>query len=369
LRRHNPTARGFTGHEHIDLFELVNMDGRVYDPRLGRFLSPDPYVQDPTYSQSLNRYSYVWNNPLRYTDENGYWFGWDDLVDAIVGAVVGYVSYGLSTGNWGWKALAAAGIGAGIAWLGWNTMGAGTAALAKGAGTATSFTAGVSAVFSSASGYYGIQFAVVSGLNTLAHKDQLAAADKKEWNGVWTLGAYMAASVLSTSLKPLSIGAKEGGLGLRQFVGVVLTNNISDNFKDGEFDFHSIHVGPIGYDWKYRNDDKWGGFYTIFSKGLSADQRFDMGLEMFLGLSLIQSDIYLPKYHRYQCGKGVWKISKNLHDLNQWRNKVIAISKVGTFARRILQASDIYFLFRHQKTTLQYWYDENFNSDGTFIHN
>jgi len=70
-----PTARGFTGHEHIDLFELVNMDGRVYDPRLGRFLSPDPYVQDPTYSQSLNRYSYCINNPLKYTDPDGNIFG------------------------------------------------------------------------------------------------------------------------------------------------------------------------------------------------------------------------------------------------------------------------------------------------------
>jgi len=72
LRRHNPTALGFTGHEHIDLFELVNMDGRVYDPRLGRFLSPDPYVQDPTYSQSLNRYSYCVNNPLVFYDPSGY---------------------------------------------------------------------------------------------------------------------------------------------------------------------------------------------------------------------------------------------------------------------------------------------------------
>ena len=49
------------------------MNGRVYDPRLGRFLSPDPYVQAPGYSQSFNRYSYVWNNPLKYTDPDGEW--------------------------------------------------------------------------------------------------------------------------------------------------------------------------------------------------------------------------------------------------------------------------------------------------------
>ncbi len=48
------------------------MNGRVYDPVLGRFLTPDPLVQAPTLSQSWNRYSYVWNNPLRNTDPSGY---------------------------------------------------------------------------------------------------------------------------------------------------------------------------------------------------------------------------------------------------------------------------------------------------------
>ncbi|PLW98927.1 MAG: hypothetical protein C0591_03525, partial [Marinilabiliales bacterium] len=64
-------SRGFTGHEHLDNFDLINMNGRVYDPWLGRFLSPDPIVQAPNYSQSYNRYSYVFNNPLKYTDPTG----------------------------------------------------------------------------------------------------------------------------------------------------------------------------------------------------------------------------------------------------------------------------------------------------------
>ncbi|PKR82328.1 hypothetical protein CW751_00580 [Brumimicrobium salinarum] len=63
--------RGYTGHEHLPHFELINMNGRIYDPILGRMLSPDKYVQDPIFSQSYNRYSYVWNNPLRYTDPSG----------------------------------------------------------------------------------------------------------------------------------------------------------------------------------------------------------------------------------------------------------------------------------------------------------
>jgi RHS repeat-associated protein len=66
--------REFTGQEQIPDTGLVNMNGRVYDPVLGRFLSPDPNVQDASDTQSYNRYSYVLNNPLRYTDPTGYFW-------------------------------------------------------------------------------------------------------------------------------------------------------------------------------------------------------------------------------------------------------------------------------------------------------
>jgi len=66
------TDRGFTGHEHLDRFGLINMNGRMYDPVVGRFLGVDPIVQAPDYSQSFNGYSYCWNNPLKYTDPSGY---------------------------------------------------------------------------------------------------------------------------------------------------------------------------------------------------------------------------------------------------------------------------------------------------------
>ena len=65
------SARGFTDHEHLDRTGLIHMNGRVYDPKLGRFLSPDPIVQGQT-SQFWNRYSYVWNNPMKYNDPSGY---------------------------------------------------------------------------------------------------------------------------------------------------------------------------------------------------------------------------------------------------------------------------------------------------------
>jgi RHS repeat-associated protein len=68
--------RGFTGHEMLDDFGLIHMNGRIYDPEIGRFLSPDPYVQVPEYSQNFNRYTYVLNNPLSYTDSSGHFIDW-----------------------------------------------------------------------------------------------------------------------------------------------------------------------------------------------------------------------------------------------------------------------------------------------------
>ena len=64
-------GRGFTGHEHLTWFGLINMNARLYDPLLGRFLSPDPYVQAPDFTQNFNRYSYALNNPLKFTDDTG----------------------------------------------------------------------------------------------------------------------------------------------------------------------------------------------------------------------------------------------------------------------------------------------------------
>lgn len=63
--------RGYTGHEHLKTVGLIHMNGRIYDPALRRFLSPDNNVQDPYNSQSYNRFGYVFNNPLLYTDPSG----------------------------------------------------------------------------------------------------------------------------------------------------------------------------------------------------------------------------------------------------------------------------------------------------------
>ncbi len=74
--------RGFTGHEHLDNLDLIHMNGRVYDPTIARFLSADPQIQSPLYSQNYDRYNYVLNNPLRLVDPTGFGF-WGDVWDGI----------------------------------------------------------------------------------------------------------------------------------------------------------------------------------------------------------------------------------------------------------------------------------------------
>ena len=82
---------GYTGHEMLPEFGLINMNGRLYDPILGRFLSPDNYVQMPDFSQSFNRYSYCLNNPLKYTDPSGEYFLIDDIIAGFIGGTMNLI--------------------------------------------------------------------------------------------------------------------------------------------------------------------------------------------------------------------------------------------------------------------------------------
>jgi len=99
--------RGFTGHEHLRAYGLINMNARLYDPVVGRFLSPDPYIQFPDFTQNFNRYSYVLNNPLKYTDESGELVGWI-LAGTIMLAKIYYDGYKANNkehnpSNWDWE--------------------------------------------------------------------------------------------------------------------------------------------------------------------------------------------------------------------------------------------------------------------------
>lgn len=84
----NPDAtfhinRGYTMHEHLDDFGLINMNGRVFDPAVAQFLSPDNHIQSSNNWLNYNRYAYCLNNPLIYVDEDGEF--WHILAGAVIG--------------------------------------------------------------------------------------------------------------------------------------------------------------------------------------------------------------------------------------------------------------------------------------------
>lgn len=164
-------GRGYTGHEHLPWFGLVNMNARLYDPMLCRFLSPDLFIQYPDLSQNFNRYLYAMNNPFRYTDESGE-FLWL-AIGALVGGALNLTFKALSGDihNF-WDGVAAFGIGA-VA----GTLGGAVGNLAFGiAGGAIAGGGGFVAGAVSGAAASAVSSPVLSGGNSLYFGDPFMSA-------------------------------------------------------------------------------------------------------------------------------------------------------------------------------------------------
>lgn len=156
--------RGYTGHEHLPKFGLVNMNARLYDPVLGRFLSPDPFVQCPDWSQNFNRYTYAMNNPLCYIDEDGQFFWFFIGLAAVIGGGINVYSHwgDIMSAGGGWKSF-----GRGLAYFGIGGA-AGAAGATMGMGAIVGFGGmlGVTSGYFAAAtyGYYSsAYFGLVTG--------------------------------------------------------------------------------------------------------------------------------------------------------------------------------------------------------------
>ena len=114
-------GRGYTGHERIWENGLINMNARLYDPLMCRFLSPDPQMQFPYFSQGHNRFSYALNNPMRYVDEDGE-FLWFVVGAAVIGGVINVATH--------WDAIQAGGFWAGAKYFATGAIAGGVGAAA-----------------------------------------------------------------------------------------------------------------------------------------------------------------------------------------------------------------------------------------------
>ncbi len=77
----------FTGQEEDSSSKLYYYGARYYDPQLGRFITPDTFIQDPSDPQAYNRYAYCRNNPINFTDPTGHF--WNFIAAIIIGAIIG----------------------------------------------------------------------------------------------------------------------------------------------------------------------------------------------------------------------------------------------------------------------------------------
>ena len=259
----NILDRGYTGHQHIDEFGLINMNARMYDPYIGRMLSPDNYVQDISNTQNFNRYSYVLNNPLKYTDPSGdiAWLvpvgigmamgayqgymigrsmnatGWGMAGymtgGALVGGLAGYAGWGVSVlGGAPWiSATASQAItGGGYTWLGggsakqvaWNTFVGGASGLMGGLGG--SMVGGVPGNFFGSVTNYTTAWT----LKNLGHLANYQATEK------YQLGGTLISAGLSTS----------------------------------------FYVGSSWFDWKYNMNKSWAGNELKFKSYLTISGDF-----------------------------------------------------------------------------------------------
>jgi len=190
----NITPRGFTGHEMIDHAGIIHMNGRIYDSKLGRFLQADPNVQAPDNSQNLNRYSYVLNNPLSYTDPSGFFFKaignfvgkyWRQLVAVGIGIATAGIASGLSF----WAGLAVSVAGGALA--GYVSTGSLNGALI-GAFSAAAFY-GVGSYFEGLSHSNGLEAANAAGTAGAGNVQQAVAyASNASLNSVQRIGQVVA---------------------------------------------------------------------------------------------------------------------------------------------------------------------------------
>ncbi len=249
-RRRNPTDwtynnvptthlfdRGFTGHEHLDNFDLINMNGRMYDPWLGRFLSPDNYVQAPTYSQNFNRYSYVMNNPLKYTDPDGEFAVYDDVIAIVVGGVINVAVNWKYINEGGKFNLGRAALSFGIGAI------AGEAALYTGGATAGLFASGTSTILVGA--VSGAAAGTVGGFTTGS-------------GNAWIQGASFKQGLESGVKGAIWGGA--GGAVLGGIAGWVSTTSLGQKINDWDF------ISSKGRFFNYKNP--YSPFYNNGKEGI-----------------------------------------------------------------------------------------------------
>lgn len=221
-------GRGFTGHEHLPWFNMVNMNGRIYDPLIGMFISPDNYVQTPDNTQNFNRYVYCLNNPLKFTDPDGEFF-----IPMLIGAAINVITNGINNAVHDQAFFQGMGKSALIGGIG--------GALSFGIGQATMGMSGLGkmAFQTIAHGHMG---GMMSGFNGGSYGSGFlsGAFGSLTATGTGTLFQYSSSAVQTIGI--IGGGALAGGIGSE-----IAGGNFWDGFRNGAISSslnHILHDDP-----------------------------------------------------------------------------------------------------------------------------
>lgn len=278
--------RGYTGHEMVPEFGLINMNGRMYDPINGRMLSPDNYVQNPGSTQGLNRYTYAMNNPLKYTDPSGEIFIIDDiLIGAAIGAVVGVITNGVNNTMHDQAFFQGAGKAAlwgGIA----GALSGGIGGVASGITGATALEVGIFQAIGH--GWANMGMAMLQGNDPfvgLATGIGSSAAGSLMQNTHWSL-QVLSGGVIGGTVSELTGGNFMDGFssglitaGLNHAMHSLLESDGGDPPKKGDIKYQDGPGGAIGV-YTY-NGKEW--VLTKFIPGSGAIHPTDSPIEWFIG--------------------------------------------------------------------------------------
>ncbi|WP_338367276.1 FG-GAP-like repeat-containing protein [uncultured Pseudoalteromonas sp.] len=215
-------SKGYTGHKELSDLGIIHMNGRIYDPTLGRFLQADPHIQAPMNSQNYNRYSYVLNNPLSYTDPSGYFFKalgkfvkkyWRQ----IAAIAVTYFTAGAASG---WAASWAAG-----------AFGAGTTAAAVAGGALTGAIAGAAGGFVATGSLKGTLTGAATGavFGAIGGYGRASGWETSAYGDAKFIGSHAVAGGVLSDLQGGNFGHGFFTAGVMKGVGMGVDSNVNMN--------------------------------------------------------------------------------------------------------------------------------------------
>ena len=300
-------------HEHLEEFGLINMNARMYDPVLARFLSPDPHVQAPSCTQSYNRYAYAFNSPLMYVDPDGEWF-W--LVPLAAGFAQGYLSHGIRTGDWGWNAVGSGAIGAGTALA---------AYFAGGALSAHSLTNQIASCLGSGAGV----------MEALAFSGKFVGSSLL--NSVMPSYNIPIGNTFAISISPGFGFGLDGFTGGFNYTATGNIGNFSFSYGFGVGTTNTVHGGVSYYD---RKRDQYFSYYATHFGGAHSQTVGGIGYRSGKFSLRVENDIFGDGRDRWrtsavQIGHGDVVVGKRVYT-NSPNRELDRIDYTSTFWNRLL---------------------------------